>query len=305
MRIRHLVSLPFLLLLAAMSSGALAQTPLTNTFTVDVDVHTTWTDTGILVSAGDSLIITAMGTVAAGPADWEGWFGPEGMTRGPAGGCTSCPLPGYPGGALIARIDTGAPFYVGPFLSVSCQASGVLYLGVNDDAPGGYVGTLRAFVWGGVPTPPPPVIECDPASCTTYFNLGMVSGDTEAQTVSHAANGAKWFRVYISENHDGFCQCVSLRALVRLTPPAGADYDLYVYCDDCNGADASSTQGGSAVEEVVMLWDEACTLGCPTGTDSGRNLYIRVDCTSVTIADNWTLEVFGNSGAGPNTCGTK
>jgi hypothetical protein len=306
MKPRHLVTVSFLLLLAARPLAVPAQTPLTNQFTVDVAVNTTWTDTGILVAAGDSLIISAVGTLASGAADWEGWFGPEGMTRGPAGGCTACPLPGYPGGALIARIDTGSPFYVGPFLSFACQTGGVLYLGVNDDAPASYAGTLRAFVWGGAPVPPPPVIDCVGAGCGSYINLGTISGDTGGSSVAYFANGDKWLRIYISENESSGTTCVGLRALFRLTPPTGADYDLYVYCDACNGSGASSTQGGSAVEEVFMAWDEDCVWpGIPSGTDSSRYLYVHVRCYSVSIENDWTLQVFGNTGSGSNTCSTK
>jgi hypothetical protein len=291
----------FLLLTMMTASRSFAQTPLASTYTVDVDVNTTWTDTGIVVAAGDSLIITAMGTMSDGAGDWNDSFGPQGMLQATGGGCTSCPLAGYPTGALIARIGTGSPFYVGDFLSVACQTGGVLYLGVNDNAPAGYQGTLRAFVWGDAVA----LTQCVIGPCAAASAMGNVYGDTGSQSVSHSASGPMWLRVYVAENHSGFCQPTPLRAAVRLTPPAGNDYDLHVYCDSCGGSIYSSTQPGSAVEEVFMLWDEEVSAGCPTGSDSSRWLYIRVDCTSTPTSDQWLLEVFGNTGAGPNTCGTQ
>lgn len=292
-----------LLFLASTASSVGAQAPLASDHAIDIDVTTTWTNTSIDVSAGDTLIITAMGTVSDGAGGWDGWFGPEGMTRGPAGGCTTCPLVGYPTGALIARVGAGTPFYVGPFLSVVCETSGVLYLGVNDDTPGSYTGTLRAFVWGGAGAPS---VDCNSATCLSFIALGSVSGDTGADVVSYTANEGAWLRLFVSENNTAFCQPIDLTARIRLTPPPGANYDLYVYCDDgCAGQVTSSTQAGSAVEEVAMRWEELLAGGCPAGTDSGRYLYVHVACTSVTVSDDWLLEVFGDVGVGPDTCGAK
>ena len=43
------------------------------------------------------------------------------------------PLPNAFAGALIGRIDNGRPFGIGNLTSVEMPASGILYLGVNDD----------------------------------------------------------------------------------------------------------------------------------------------------------------------------
>lgn len=292
-----------ILLLVASPAAVYNQTWLENTFGVDVGVTTTWTDTGIQVAAGDSLFIRAQGSVSDGAASWDGWFGPEGLIRGPSGGCVDCPLAGYPQGALIGRIDTGSPFYVGPFISFSCTSSGVLYLGVNDNSPGSYVGTMRAFVWGGAAVPPPPVIDCTLGSCTSYTFLASVRGDIGSDNVTYMANGARWLRILIAEDN-GSMSCVALTATITLTPPPGANYDLYVYCDGCFSVAGSSTQAGSAVEVVNIGWQEECNLGFPTGSDSGRYVYIKVACTSVSIEDNWTLSVLGNTGASCCQCST-
>jgi len=42
-------------------------------------------------------------------------------------------LPAALAGALIGRIDNGQPFGIGDQTSVRMPASGILYLGVNDD----------------------------------------------------------------------------------------------------------------------------------------------------------------------------
>jgi hypothetical protein len=295
--------LPLLLLIVIPAPG-FGQTWLQNTFNINVSVTTTWTDTGIQVAVGDSLFIRAQGSVSDGAAGWDGWFGPEGMVRGQSGGCVDCPLTGFPRGALIARIGSGSPFYVGSFSSFSCNGEGVLYLGVNDNAPGSYVGTMRAFVWGGAAVPPPPVVNCEPGSCTSYISLGSIRGDFANDMVSYNANGARWFRIYVDEA-DGTMICMYLSATITLTPPPGADYDLFVYCDDCMTLAGSSTQGGSATEVVQVRWDEECIMGIPTGSDSGRYIYIRVDCNSVSVEDDWSLVIYGNTSVGINTCSTR
>lgn len=296
------VCLP-IFILVAIPIPDLGQTWLENAFNVDVNVASTWTDTGIQVTAGDSLFIRAIGSMSDGAGGWDGWFGPEGMVRGPSGGCVDCPLTGFPQGALIARIGAGSPFYVGSFGSFSCDGEGVLYLGVNDNSPGSYAGTLRAFVWGGAPVPPPPVIDCDPGPCSGYTYLGSIRGDEGSDVVTYDANGARWFRIRVNES-DGTGGCIYLSARIILEVPAGADYDLFAYCDDCTTLAGSSTLSGSSDEMVEVKWDEECVLGIPTGSDSGRYIYIRVDCYSVSIEDHWTLQITGNTSVSLNTCST-
>jgi hypothetical protein len=46
---------------------------------------------------------------------------------------SGAPLPRQFAGALIGRIDNGQPFGIGNQASLRMPASGILYLGVNDD----------------------------------------------------------------------------------------------------------------------------------------------------------------------------
>lgn len=113
-----------------------------------VDARERWTDTGIDVRAGDVLTIAARGSIVMS--------GDERDTATPAGsrtgrGAQEAPVQAV-AGALIARIDRGAPFLVGDQTSITARESGRLYLGVNDDHLPDNRGQFDVTVslpWGG------------------------------------------------------------------------------------------------------------------------------------------------------------
>jgi hypothetical protein len=45
----------------------------------------------------------------------------------------NCPLPESPWGALVVKIDEGAPFLVGKATSFVSSYNGIMYLTINDD----------------------------------------------------------------------------------------------------------------------------------------------------------------------------
>lgn len=96
--------------------------------TVAVAANQPWTDTGMMVREGESVMIRANGQVELAPNQRVGAGGVAGGRRG-----DQTPLPAAPAGALIGRIDNGAPFVVGNQQTVQMPASGRLFLGVNDD----------------------------------------------------------------------------------------------------------------------------------------------------------------------------
>lgn len=154
---RTITAIISVLLVAAIGSpGILAQTIVAEDYNIDVSVLSAWTQTPLYVIANDTLFICAIGAVGVGAdsIDWRDWSGPEGAYPTQAGGCSDCPLPGYPPRCLIARIGTGQPFYVGSFAAVVANSSGMLYVGINENSPGENAGTMRAFVWrhGDIPT---------------------------------------------------------------------------------------------------------------------------------------------------------
>ena len=98
------------------------------TFTVPANRQ--WTPTGIRVMQGETFQFTSSGEIRfTGNADDR-----AGVAGSPAhkfvGGA---PLPTALAGALIGRIDNGLPFGIGDQTSITMPASGLLYLGTNDD----------------------------------------------------------------------------------------------------------------------------------------------------------------------------
>jgi len=89
-----------------------------------------WTSTGVFVRAGDVIQIESAGTVqlSADAADTSSPGGAGSGRRAP-----SAPMPDRPAGGLIARIGNSATLFVGADPTLRANASGQLYLGVNDD----------------------------------------------------------------------------------------------------------------------------------------------------------------------------
>jgi hypothetical protein len=109
---------------------------------VFVRADSPWTETGVFLRAGELFRLDASGTI-----NWGG-----GRVDGPAGEVGSPynanrPMPNRPGGALIARVGNGEPFFVGPGqTSFRASTTGRLYLGVNDDYLRDNSGSFRVYV---------------------------------------------------------------------------------------------------------------------------------------------------------------
>jgi hypothetical protein len=106
-----------------------AGAPVERPATVTVDSRQRWTDAGVDVRAGDVIEVSARGSITMSHDDND--------TATPAGsrtgrGAQNAPVPAV-AGALIARIDQGAPVLVGDRQSFTADRNGRLYLGVNDD----------------------------------------------------------------------------------------------------------------------------------------------------------------------------
>lgn len=110
---------------------------------VRVNAQTRWTDTGIVVRAGDTLELRADGTVTM--SDANDLADPVGSRTGRL--APNAPLPQVPAGALIGRIGDSQPFLVGDRDTIErVQNSGRLYLSVNDDYLGDNNGQFRVVL---------------------------------------------------------------------------------------------------------------------------------------------------------------
>ena len=89
-----------------------------------------WTNTGINLRAGDVVRIASTGTIQLS-TDAADTSGPAGAGSGRL--ASTAPLPERPAGGLIARIGNSPTFFVGTDPTLRANASGQLYLGVNDD----------------------------------------------------------------------------------------------------------------------------------------------------------------------------
>jgi len=114
------------------SPSNFAQVKARQQTTLSVALNRPWTDTGVYLAQGQSVTVTARGTM--------NWY-----TGSCNGKCLSTPagIP-CPGGgskrlgltclSLIGLIGvSGRPFYVGDSLTFTAPAAGELFLGVNDD----------------------------------------------------------------------------------------------------------------------------------------------------------------------------
>ncbi len=145
--------------------------------------------------------------------------------------------------------------------------------------------------------------------CGSVTVLGNVSGDTGSDSVSFTGHDERWFRFHVNENESDLLDCDDLGARITLTPGAGTNYNLDAYCDGCTTLAAQSNSGGSSPDQVHVRWDEKCNcvfgICAPTGSDSGRDIYVRVRFASGNKCTNYNLLVEGNKFSGGNTCGDK
>ena len=92
----------------------------------NVSGQTAWTPSGLGVRRGELVRFESTGEVTISTG------GPSGGPGGSSDKNAANPIPGAPTGALIGRINNGAPFLIGEQGQVTMPASGQLFLGIND-----------------------------------------------------------------------------------------------------------------------------------------------------------------------------
>ena len=102
-----------------------------------------WTSTNIRVNQDETLRFDTTGEIR---------FTPNANDRAGSAGSlnhsyvSGAPLPRAFAGALIGRIDNGQPFGIGNLTSLRMPASGILYLGINDDNVGDNSGQFQVAI---------------------------------------------------------------------------------------------------------------------------------------------------------------
>jgi hypothetical protein len=102
-----------------------------------------WTPTNIRVTQGETVWFQVTGEIrlTANANDRAGSAGSLNQRY-----ASGAPLPRALAGALIGRIDNGRPFGIGDQTSLIMPASGILYLGVNDDNLGDNSGQFQVVI---------------------------------------------------------------------------------------------------------------------------------------------------------------
>lgn len=115
-------------------AGLLAANTNSKSANITVDGSKGWIDTGMDVQPGDTLHITAKGTVDMGN---NTGITPQGATRGWVDTLRALMVPSAGRGALVGRIgssDATTPFFIGANGTINVPVSGRLYLAINADS---------------------------------------------------------------------------------------------------------------------------------------------------------------------------
>jgi hypothetical protein len=111
------------------SPGGVAA-PAVQMRTVRVNSRQRWTDSGIAVRAGDTVTISATGTIQMSD-DAKDTATPAGSTTGRR--APDAPVLNQLAGGLLAQIDYYGPIFLGGRSTFTAPVNGRLYFGVNDD----------------------------------------------------------------------------------------------------------------------------------------------------------------------------
>lgn len=170
-------------------ASTLSVVPHTSPTQVIVPAIQPWTDTGIAITAGDRLQISASGKIYAGSLVFDPYDTPDGQGTVSRDGYTCLPkgsglggqflVAGVPCWSLVGRIgENGTPFEVGSHSNFVAKTSGELYLGVNDnffpDNSGNWTADISVTSAGSVASQKSPTVPPQPgASSALTISLSV------------------------------------------------------------------------------------------------------------------------------------
>ncbi len=138
------------------------------------------------------------------------------------------------------------------------------------------------------------VRDTNPA-CAAFTDLGGVSGDVDQDILNESEGEERWYRVTIDEEYFGATSAY-LSATIQLVSAASTNYDLFVYCESCDGGLAGSSTNGSG---------EADTVGIRRNDGSGDetfDIYIEVRFVDATACADWDLTILSDTAVALETC---
>jgi PA-IL-like protein len=111
---------------------------------VTVNASEPWSDTGLVVRAGQTLYFNASGRVRWGPGRQDGPAGERSSPRNDAR-----PIPGRPAAALIGRVGESDDYFLigDDTAAIRVRDGGRLYLGINDDFLQDNSGSFRVTIY--------------------------------------------------------------------------------------------------------------------------------------------------------------
>jgi hypothetical protein len=131
--------------------------------------------------------------------------------------------------------------------------------------------------------------------CPAATFLGAISGDEGSDGVMSTETDERWYAVQVLDSSPFFGDYLS--ATVSLQSPPSEDFDLYVYCYNCGGTAAGSSEASAGELDTVSV------ARTDAGSDDGFTLLIEVRHFSGHSCSDWTLQVVGNTTfSGAPTC---
>lgn len=139
------------------------------------------------------------------------------------------------------------------------------------------------------------VAECDyaaPNTCDRAEDLGAISGDVGADTITKTGTTSKWFKVYVEDDFTIPPRTENFQ--VTLTSPPGMNFDLIVYQGTIDAPDCfvSGVRGQGTPESFMATWNDQLIVD----DHLWFSIEVRhVEGTACGEDARWILEVKGNA----------
>lgn len=150
---------------------------------------------------------------------------------------------------------------------------------------------------GGPTKTVPPGATPPSNTCQTARDIGTLSGDTGAQTLTTTGTCSEWISLRATEDDSG---PIGVPMKVKLTLQSqGHNFDLYVYFDavrdvvSCDSPAAKSETLGTVDEVIPLTWGEGTVAN---GSDDSRTIRIAVQSGDGPCppGSGWTLKAEGH-----------